>query len=360
MAQQQKQQDIQEFDFIKLFFHCLHYWYWFVLCGVISAGVAALYIQSKTKVYSTYATIMIRTDNNMSRSSLQTDMMELMWYQTSRIIDDEIQIITSHTIMEQAVRALNLQTEYRKRVGLRWEGQYPNPDVLLTFQQGMQDTLRHLIVELERTESDYIIEVDYRDEVTKIHVNNLQEPVLTPIGLLTFTERRTMKVGDRLQMTTASVSTRANTLLGMLSCSPSKVKKESNVIIVSMQSDMPSRAYDVVMKVIELYNMDAVIDKNIMATNTANFINERLQIVEDELGEVENAVESYMKENGLTDMDQELRLVLSNQTNYQRELVEVETQINLLNFLADYLKNSNNEQSLIPSNLGVKDAALQS
>ena len=78
MAQQQKQQDIQEFDYIRLFFHCIHHWYWFVLCAAVSVGLAVLYLQTKNKVYSVSSTIMIRTDNNMSRSSLQTDMLELM------------------------------------------------------------------------------------------------------------------------------------------------------------------------------------------------------------------------------------------------------------------------------------------
>ena len=53
MAQQQKQQDIQEFDYVKLFFHCLHKWYWFVLCIAICVGLAVLYLQCKTNVFST-------------------------------------------------------------------------------------------------------------------------------------------------------------------------------------------------------------------------------------------------------------------------------------------------------------------
>ena len=357
MDQQKKQQDIQDFDYVRLFFHCLHHWYWFVLCIAICVGLAVLYLRCKTNVYSVASTIMIRTDNNMSRSSLQADMMELMGYQSSKIIDDEIQIITSHTIMEQAVRALNLQTEYRKKVGLRWMGQYPDPDVILTFQPGVLDTIRYMVLEIERTESNYVLEVTYKNITAKINADNIQDPIPTHAGLLTLTECRAMRVGDKLRMTTMPVVARANKLLGSMSCRPAK--KESNVIILSISSDIPERAHDLINKVVELYNMDAVIDKNIMATNTANFINERLQIVEDELGEVESAVESYMKENGLTDISQELRIVLSNQTSYQKELVEVETQINLLDFLANYMKTPENEQSLIPSNLGVKDVALQ-
>ena len=357
MAQQQKQQDIQEFDYVKLFFHCLHHWYWFVICVAVSVGLAMLYLQRKTNIYSTSSTIMIRTDNNMSRSSLQTDMLEMMGYQTSKIIDDEIQIIKSHTIMEQAVRELNLQTEYRKKVGMRWVGQYPNPDIVLLFQPGSLDTIQGLLVEIERAENEYLLTITYRGEETTIHASSLNEPIMTRAGLLTFSELRALKKGDKIKIYTASVKAIANSYLGHLACRPAK--KESNVIIITMSSDMPRRSADIINKVVELYNLDAVIDKNIMATNTANFIDERLQIVERELGEVETAVESYMKENGLTDISRELGLVLSNQTTYQKELMEVETQINLLKFLEDYLRQPNNEQALIPSNLGVKDASLQ-
>lgn len=357
MAQEQKQQDIQEFDYIKLIFHCLHHWYWFVLCVVVCVGLAVLYLQMKTNVYSVYSTIMIRTDNNMSRSSLQTDMLQLMGYQTSKIIEDEIQIITSHTIMEQVVRNLNLQTEYRKKVGLRWVGQYPNPDVLLSFQPGALDSIHNLSVQIERTETDYVLEVQYLDMETKIHAANLNDPIQTNAGLLTFTEIRMMKVGDKMRITTLPVKSSANYHLSKFVCQPAK--KESNVLMLAMRSDIPMRSRDIISKVIELYNLDAVIDKNIMATNTANFINERLQIVESELGEVESAVESYRKENGLTDLSQELKLILSNQTTYQKELTEIETQINLLNFLDEYLREAVNEQSLIPSNMGMQDPGLQ-
>ena len=357
MAQQQKQQDIQEFDYIKLFFHCLHHWYWFVLCVAVCVGLAMLYLQRSTNVYSVASTIMIRTDNNMSRSSLQTDMLEVMGYQTSKIIGDEIQIITSHSIMEQAVRELNLQTEYRKKVGLRWVGQYPVPDVSLSYESGVLDTLRQLSVQLERTESDYVIELSYKGVKQTIHAQQIIDPVPTNVGLLAFSENRVLKVGDKFQIKTYPVATCANAMLASMSCR--QARKESNVILIAMRSDIPARAKDVINKVVELYNMDAVVDKNIMATNTANFVNERLQIVESELGEVETAVESYMKDNGLTDISQELRIALSNQSLYQKELADVETQISLLDFLADYLHDENNAQSLIPSNLGVKDAALQ-
>ena len=232
MAQLQKQQDVQEFDYVKLLFHCAHYWYWFVLCVAVCIGLAILYVQTKTNVYSVSSTIMIRTDNNMSRSSLQTDMMELMGYQTSKIIGDEIQIIASHNIMEQVVRALNLQTEYRKKVGLRWVGQYPNPDVLLSFESASIEDIGFLELELQRTETDYVLILNYHDEEFVIHANSLQEPIQTPAGVLRLTEMRVLKVGDKMRIT--------QLLLSRYSVLQSSLKKRSYCRKVSGLSFFPT------------------------------------------------------------------------------------------------------------------------
>lgn len=358
MAQQKKYQDIPELDYIKLFFHCLHKWYWFVLCALVGVGGAFLYLQRKTNTYQVYSTIMIRSDNNLSNASIQTDMMQLMGYQTSKVINDEIQIISSTSMMEKVVRDLNLQTEYRKKSGMRWNGLYPVSDVSVEFPNEAVDTLKGTVsIMLERTETDYVIEVAYRGEEQIIHVSDLSNPVPTISGLLTFTEHHLLDVGDKISMKTLSSRSRAISLLPSLKCEQSD--RGSNIIIIAIKSDIPSRAVAIINKLTELYNLDAVIDKNIMATNTANFINDRLQIVESELSSVEGEVETYMKANGLTDLSKELQLVLSNQTSYQKELVEIETQINLLHFLRDYLKENNSDESLIPSNLGLKDGSLQ-
>lgn len=359
MDQLKKQQDIQEFDYIKLLFHCLHKWYWFVICTVVCVGLMVLYLQHMTNVFMVSSTIMIRSDNNLSRSSLQTDMMQLMGYQTSKVISDEMEIIRSHTIMEQVVRDLNLQTEYRIKRGMRWVGQYPIPSVMVSYPNNFLDSLRsEILIYIERTPVDYVIELKYKDTKTKLHASDLSAPIPTSAGLIQFTECYHLKEGAEVCIQTLPVVSRGNLFLKDLSVRTTK--QDGNVIQIGMASDMPNRAKDIIMKVIALYNLDAVVDKNIMATNTANFINERLQIVEAELNDVESEVETYMKQNGVTSLSKELSIVLQSQNNYQNEISDVETQINLLDFLADYLNEETNKESLIPSNFGVKDASLNS
>lgn len=355
MTPQNKSTQVRDVDYIKLLFHCLKKWYWFAATLALALGAAFFYLASHNKVYQVGATIMIRSEE--TRGTTQGDMMQVMGFQLNKRVEDEIQIIKSFSIMDQAVRSLNLQTEYRKKKGLRWVGQYPNPDIVVSYPPMYLDTLGKTIqIEIERTEQDYVVSVAQGDQKSKIHVSSLGEPVETCAGPISFLEMRPLAQGDKMRMHTAPVRNWAKSFRGALNCSP--VQKESNVIAITMASDIPARSRDIISKVIELYNMDAVIDKNIMATNTANFINERLAIVTMELDTVEQAVEDYMQANNLNDLSKEVQLALQTMTDYQKQLVNIETQINLLSYVESYLRDEQNAQNVIPSNLGIQDASL--
>lgn len=359
MATQQlnKLSPAPEMDYIRLLMHCVRKWYWFVLCVLLAGTAAYFYLRTQTNQYMVSSTIMIRNENQSSVP--QADVVEVMGFSLSKRVADEIQIIKSHNIMEQTVRALNLQTEYRKKVGYRWVGQYPTPDVLVSYPAGYLDTIHGVIeIQIERTANEYRMKVKSKGNEESFVVSSLEYPIPTFVGELTFMEIHPLAVGDKMRMRTAKVSSVANSFLAGLSCSP--VTKESNVVSISMVTDMPSRARDIIKKVIDLYNMDAVIDKNIMATNTGDFINERLAIVTLELDTVEQAVESYMKANNLSDLDKELSLTLSSQNTYNNRLFDLETQLGLLSHVEEYLREEKNEHNMIPANMGITDASLLS
>lgn len=355
MVQQSRNTQVREIDYIKLLFHCIKRWYWFAIMVILSIGGALFYLARQNKVYQVGATIMIRSNEN--RGTTQGDMMQVMGFHLNKRVEDEIQIIKSFAIMEQAVRSLNLQTEYRKKNGMRWVGQYPNSDIVVSYPNGGIESIRSSIfINIERTENDYIVNVRHGEQESKIHVSTLAEPIESCVGPISFLEVKPLKAGDKMAITTAPISSCANAYRSALNCFP--VERESNVISITMNSDIPARSCDIISKVIELYNMDAVIDKNIMATNTANFINERLAVVTMELDTVEQAVEDYMQANDLNDLSSEVQLALHTMTDYQKQLVNIETQINLLTYVEEYLNNEQNAQNVIPSNLGIQDASL--
>ena len=136
------------------------------------------------------------------------------------------------------------------------------------------------------------------------------------------------------------------------------MKKESNIINISTVTDMPGRAIDFINKEIELYNMDAVVDKNIMATNTATFIEERLRLIEMELSTAENEVERYKEKHGIVDLSSEAGLFLTESAEYRKRASEIETQLNLVQYVGEFVSDEAKQNSLIPANLGISDVSL--
>ena len=350
----------QSIDIIKILIECLHRWWWFVIGVFVCLTVAFFYLKRQTPKYAVTASIMIRNDQGSSGPMFQSEMLDLMGYSGYKSVMDEVEILSSYTIMEQVVRALNLQTNYRKKDGLRWVGQYPTPDIAVTYPPQFLDTLTAgVFIDIHRKDEAYHIKVYNRRLESEHTLTSLSEPIQTCAGPVTLMEIHPLEPGDKMTISTYPISAITDAYRAQAVCEAKDAKMErSNIITISCTSDLPKRDIDVINKMVELYNLDAVIDKNIMATNTAAFINDRLNIITLELDTVERAVESYMKENGLTDIDKELQLALTTKDVYQRQQTEYEMQINLLNYIQEYLSDPKNEHSLIPGNLGINDQSL--
>jgi len=350
----------QSIDFVKLLLSCLHRWWWFVISVVVCLAVAVYYVKRQTPKYAVAGSIMIRNDQGNSGPMFQSEMLDLMGYSGYKSVMDEVEILHSFGIMEQTVRALNLQTDYRKKDGLRWVGQYPTPDIAVNYPPLFLDTITTgTAIQIQRNERDYEVTVYNRKRKSEHTLTSLSEPIETCAGTLTLMEIHPLEPGDKMYISTAPLARAAEAYLAHIVCEAKDVRlNNSNIINISCTSDIPVRAIDVISKMVELYNMDAVIDKNIMATNTAEFINDRLNVITLELDTVEQAVEEYMQANGLTDMDQEVRIALDSKATYQRQQTDFEMQINLLSYIQEYLSDPKNEHNLIPGNLGVTDPSL--
>jgi capsular exopolysaccharide synthesis family protein len=90
---------------------------------------------------------------------------------------------------------------------------------------------------------------------------------------------------------------------------------------------------------------------------TEAFINDRIKKINDELGSTESKLQSYKKANELIDfkMDAAQSLQMSNQ--YSTQLMDATAQIQLLDYLREFVDNPANQYCIIPSNVGMTDVA---
>ena len=189
-------------------------------------------------------------------------------------------------------------------------------------------------------------------------VENLNAPVETGIGTIRIHANRALSQDTIYQL----VHRRRELVVAGYGeiISIAQYKKESNIIRMSMQSTMPDRDKALLNQLIEQYNLNAVVDKNMIATNTANFIEERLAIISKELADAENAVADYKESNNIADIQTQAQLFLSASSAEQRAMAEIETQLSLVEYIDEFLQDETKRNSLIPSNIGVTDASLSS
>lgn len=352
MAQQTNEVDIRLWC-VRI----LKNWYWFVISCFLFGVWGIYHYFSTTPQYAVDAQMMIRS-SDADMGLPQMDVMQMMGMGGAKKVEDEMAILTSRDILIQVVNDLDLQSEYRKKRHLRWEGQYPSRDLTIEYPAMFLDTTKRFVkVQLRARKSDYVVKVQYGKWRFSHHkVVDITQPFATCAGDIYFTLHRPIEPGNKYRILTLpmlpAVDAYTQTITADL------LKKESNVIAISTITDMPQRAIDFITKEIELYNLDAVLDKNLMASNTASFIEERLRLIEKELSEAEAEVEQYKEDNGIVDLISEAELYLYESAEYKKAAAEIETQLNLVKYIAEYISDDTKKSSLIPANLGVSDEAL--
>lgn len=350
-------QQTNEIDIRLWCVRILKNWYWFIISCFVFGVWGVYHYFSTTPQYVVDARMMIRTSDT-DLGLPQMDVMQMMGMGGTKQVEDEIAILTSRDILIQVVEELDLQSEYRKKRHLRWVGQYPSRDLTVEYPEMFLDTTKRSVkIQLRARKNDYVVKVKYGLWKFSHHkVADITQPFNTCAGDIHFTIHRPIKAGDKYIIRTLPmlpvVDQYAQNITADL------LKKESNVIVIGTNTDMPQRAIDFINKEIELYNLDAVLDKNLMASNTASFIEERLRLIEQELSVAEAEVEQYKEAHGIVDLATEAGLYLQESVEYKKGVAEIETQINLVTYIAEYLSDEANTNALIPANLGVSDEAL--
>ena len=140
------------------------------------------------------------------------------------------------------------------------------------------------------------------------------------------------------------------------SLSIAPTSKTTSVAVISLKNSSLQRGQDFINQLLEMYNRNTNNDKNEIAQKTAEFIDERIGIISKELGSTEANLESYKRDAGITDLTSEAQIALAGNAEYEKKSVENRTQISLVNDLRKYLRG--NEYEVLPSNVGLQDAAL--
>ena len=352
-------QENQEIDIRAWVIRILKNWYWFAIsCAIVGVIGVCSYLSTTKKFMVDAEVVLQQSDAKMVLP--QAELMSMLGVGGGSPVADEILVMSSRDLITQVVTDLDLQTEYRKKDGLRWVGQYPGRDLSVVYPVAFLDTTQRTVeMSIKVRKNDYLVYVKYgRFNTSKHKVKDLTVPFETCATTLSFNVHKTdgFEEGDCYRIITTPLLSSVKAYRNAIQVS--KTKKEANVISFSTQTDMPSRACNFIRRQIELYNEWSVSDKNLMANNTAIFLDERLALMEQELIEAEQKEVEYKERYGIVSLEEEVGLYVQENVESRKQLTEVETQLNLVQFVAEFVADEKNKDQLIPANLGITDPAL--
>ena len=149
----------------------------------------------------------------------------------------------------------------------------------------------------------------------------------------------------------------ATEYLSRLSIEPTS--KLTSIAQLTLRDRNYRRAIDVLNQLNICYNRQANADKNEVALRTEEFINDRMAKINEELGSTESEIQRFKQQNAVTSLSDATQSVqMSNQ--FSARLSEANSQVQMLDFLREYVNNPKNKYQLIPSNVGMTDAASTS
>ncbi|WP_368129139.1 GumC family protein, partial [Bacteroides xylanisolvens] len=278
----------------------------------------------------------------------------------------EIEVLRSKTILKEVVNNLELYITYYDEDEFPRQEMYKTSPVVVNLTAQEADKLPNAALIDMKLASDGGLDVNLKVGLNEYNKRFDKLPAVFPtnVGTFGFTLRDSLSNGQvegqkDVRHISAVVSQPFGVAKGYqwaLTIAPTS--KATSVATVSLVNTNIRRGQDFINKLMEMYNRNTNNDKNEVAEKTREFINERIKIIDEELGNTEEKLETFKRNAGLTDISSDAQLAVSGNAEYEKKRVENGTQINLVRDLAKYINNPLNEYEVLPSNIGLTDNGL--
>ena len=356
------QEEQSDFNFSDIWAMIWGYKWWYVLSLGLCIIFAAFYIYKTPSTYSRSAKVIIDED---SQDATLRDIANISGFagQGSGVnVNNEVEAFASPDLMKTVVERLGLETSYVEHQFMRDREFYSNSPVELSIIEPVVLSSFSFTIEKGKDENSFVLK-DFTvgpDRLKKVEASGiLGDTLSTPVGKIVLSPTIYASGWDK-DITVSWVNSKAKAKRFSSSLSAAVSGKQTSVVVLSLNDTYPNRAENILNTLIDVYNDEWVHDKNRSARNTTDFINERLVVIEQELGGIETDLKEYKEENRLTDIQALSESYLNESSEYATKSFEVHNQLSIAQYIRDYLTEPANANALIPANSGLTSTDIES
>ena len=340
----------QENSVIQVLLTYFPYWPLFLIFLVISIGGALIYLRYTSPRYEANATIIIKDEKKGSDDSKLMESLNLV--NSKKIIENEIEVLQSRSLMGSVVKRLHLYAPISQEGKLK---------AILAYQ------IFPLLIEISNTDSlqpfqKIDLQIDEKNNsvlLNKTFKGSINEWLKTPYGTLKFihNDKYTPGVLNNKPYYFSLVPVERMAALMLLNLKVTASSKLSSVINLSYREESPVLAEDVLNQLIIAYGEAALNEKNNLAKNALVSIEDRLSIVSKDLDSIEAKLQHYKAGKGAVDISRQGQLYLENVSVSDKRISDLNMQVDIIDQLQKSATTPGNI-GVLPSTLGVSDPTL--
>lgn len=340
----------------------LRLWPWFLIAAILTLSVAYIYLRYSTPFFQSTTSIIIKDSKGRGAASelAAFEDIGLISGMNTNSIENEIEILRSRRLLRNVVDELNLNIRYFREGKIKTSELFLNlPFEVKILEESIESKFPNYQLQFKILSPDTF---QFIDEGNNINISaGFGDKMELPYGAITVIPNP-----EVLQ----SISTEENYTIQVQLSNPENivsyyrqaiqvnpVVKNSSVIQLTLNDPVKDKAEAILNELVVQYNKDAIEDRNMVATNTAQFIEERLEIITKELDSVETDKVIFKQENNLTDIESEAQLFLESASELNKRQLDLTTQMSLVENIINYL-SEDNKTALLPSNLGITQDGL--
>ena len=372
----QEQEEKSSIDFQLIYATLVLNWKWFLLSLIVCLGLGYLYLKRATPIYQTTTKVLIKDDDQSKSKGGMNSMIQsaanLGFMSNSNGIDNEIEILGAKDLAQQTIFDMKIYVSYFHKGTFKDEIVYKEQEINIDLDAKHLKKLNAPIkLKIEKDGNKYHVTGEYHRPIDAFTFEpnaekidktlaGLPAQIVTGAGTIYFTPSKVYKMedGDVLKAVIVSPEMAAENYTKNLSVS--QTSKTTTIAELDLKDANRQRGIDYLNTLIHVYNRQANLDKNEIAFRTEQFINNRLEKINAELGNTEGQLESYKKRNRVVELQLNATAAIANADTYAQKLNEANTQVELLKELGKYMNEPGNKYQPIPSNVGLTDESSTS
>ena len=367
------------FDFRQLWQLCLSNWYWILGCMVACVLFAGVYLWFASSTVTVTGKMEI-IDNSKKGGGMSAGLAMLnslplglgssLGGAVAGSIDAENEIILSNSLVTNVVKDLGLYTEYRLSKWGRKTLLYQNSPVEVSLDAAHVTWLdtelplyfHQIKLTISKGADGYTVEptlVENKEEtdLPEQTFATLPATIKTEAGTLTIKEcklpaklAKPYEGSYTLKVTITPPTQVANAFIGRTTFEAPN-KKVTNMANISLTDENVLRGIDYVNALVDAYNQRANDEKNEEARKTEEFVNNRLAKIDGELGSSDAAWENSKKNFQITTPEVDAQEAMTKKGEYEAKLVAIGTELQLHDYLSEYVNNPANLYEIIPAGI---------